>query len=73
MNTCSFIVHFKTISACSKVFVEYIIGFGELEEVSSSSSSSRHLVPLDLEASPNTKKLKRACIESFQHFETLGS
>ena len=60
MNICSFIIHFHINSVCSKVYVEYIIGFGELEELSFSFSSSLLLVPLDLEASPSTKKLKRA-------------
>ena len=70
MNTCSFIIHVKRISACYKVFVECILCFSELEEVSSSFESE----PLTLEASyNNTKKLKRACIERFQHFDTLGS
>ena len=31
-NTCSFTIHFKIISACSKVFVECTICFGELKE-----------------------------------------
>ena len=35
MNTCSFIIHLKKISACSKVFVEYIDFFVELKEASS--------------------------------------
>ena len=68
-NTCSFIIHVKRISACYKVFVECILCFGELEEV----SSSFELEPLTPEASDNTKKLKRACIERFRHFDTWGS
>ena len=52
------------------MLVECIICFGDLQEASSSPFQS---VPLTLEAFPNTKKLKRACIESFRHFDTLGS
>ena len=65
-------IHFKRISACSKVFVECKTCFGEFEEASSS-SSSLELAPLDRAAYPNTKKLKRACIKSLRHFATLGS
>ena len=50
------------------VFVECIICFSEFKE-----ASSFQLVPLTPEASPNTKKLKRAHIKSFQHFDTLDS
>ena len=64
-----FIYHiFKKIRVCSKVFVECIVYFGELKEASSFQS-----VSLTHEASPHTDKLKRACIESFQHFDTLSS
>jgi hypothetical protein len=68
-NTCSFIIHVKRINACYKVFVECILVSSELEEVSSSFESE----PLTPEASDNTKKLKRACIERFRHSDTLGS
>ena len=71
MNTCSFIISSKKISVWSNVFVECLVYFGELEKSSSSLSSVR-LAPLTLEASPNTKKPQRACIESFQHCDTLG-
>lgn len=37
MNTCSFIIRFKKMNVCCKVFVERIICFGELDEASSSS------------------------------------
>ena len=57
MHICSFTIPFKKICACSMVFVECIICFGELKEASSSSSSS-HLVLLSHEASHNTTKLK---------------
>ena len=40
---------------------------------SSPSSSSLQLAPLVLEASPNTKNMKRACIKSFRNSDTLGS
>ena len=50
-NTSSFIILLKEISACSKMFVECMVCFGEHE------------------ASPNTKKMKRTCIESFGHFD----
>lgn len=33
---------------------------------------SFEFAPLTLEASPNTKKQDRACIEGFLHFDTLG-
>ena len=66
MNTCSFIIHFKKLNVCSKVFVEYMFCYGELKEASSSSSSPQ-LAPLVSEASPNTKKLKRTCFESFRY------
>jgi hypothetical protein len=72
MNTCSFTIPFNKISACSKVFVECILYLGELKEA----FSSLQLTPLPPEVSPTTKKLrklKRACIESFQHSDTLGS
>ena len=70
MNTCSFIMHFKKSSECSKAFVECTICFGELREVS---STSFQLAPLTHEASHNTKELKRACIElsTLWHFELL--
>ena len=57
----------KKNSARSKMFVECMVCFGDLDGASSSSSSSSssQSVPLILEASPNTKKLKRACIERF--------
>ena len=35
MNTWSFTIPFKIVSACSKVFIKCIICFGELKEVSS--------------------------------------
>ena len=53
------------ISVYSKVFVGFIIDFCELEEAS---SPSFYLVPPNFEASPMTKKLKRACIRDFQRF-----
>ena len=59
---------FKKISVCFKVFVECIVCFGGLKE-----ASSFQLVPLTHETSPNTNKLKRACVESFRHFNTLSS
>jgi hypothetical protein len=37
MESCSFTIHFKKISMCSKAFEECITCFSELEEVSSSS------------------------------------
>ena len=70
MNACSFTIHLKKISECPKVFVECLICFGELEEASSSSFQS---TPLVHETSPNTKTLKRACIESLRHFDASGS
>ena len=73
MNTCTFTIHFKTISVRFKVFVKCIICVDELKSSFSSSSSSFWSVPLNHEASPNTEKLKRACIESFQCVNTLGS
>ena len=48
---------FQVINACSKVFVECIICFGELDKI-----SPFQLAPLTPKASPNTKKLKRTCI-----------
>jgi hypothetical protein len=54
------------ISVCSKVFGEFIIYFHELKEAS---SPSFYLVPLTFEASPTTKKLKRARIHDFQRFK----
>ena len=46
------------------------------EETTSSSasffSSPLQSAPRAMEASPNTKKVKRACIKSFRHFDTLG-
>ena len=55
---------------CSKVIVECIICFDELEESSSSSSSQ---LALTHEASPNTKKLKRAYTENFCQFDNFDS
>ena len=52
------------------MLLECIICFGELEEIF---SSTLQLAALTLKASPSTKKLRRACIESFRHFDTLGS
>ena len=40
---------------------------GEFEEA----HSSLQTWPLNIEASPKTKKPKRACMESFLHFATL--
>ena len=54
MITCSFTIHFKKFNVCSKVFVECIICFGQLEGVTSSSFSSAPLTP---KASTNSKKL----------------
>jgi hypothetical protein len=68
-NTCSFIIHVKRISACYEVFVECILVSSERKEVSSTFESE----PLTPEAFDNTKKLKRACIERFRHFDTWGS
>ena len=81
LYSCPFTIQFNKIDACSKVFVECIICLVEFKEVSSppsssfvSSSSSFRLAPLTLKASPKSKDLKRACIESWvQHFDTLGS
>ena len=56
------------MSACFEVFVECIVCFGEFEEV----SSSFQLVLLTLEASLNTKKLKRTCTKRFLHSDTLS-
>ena len=64
MNTCSFALHFKRISVSSKVFVECITCYGELEEASSSSSSFQS-TPLTSKVSLNPVKVNRACIESF--------
>ena len=50
MNTCSFTMHFKKISALSKVFVECKICIGELAEA----SSSFQLASLTPQTSPNT-------------------
>ena len=50
---------FKIISACSMMFVERIICFGELDKAFSFQPTS-----ITFEASPNIKKMKRACIES---------
>ena len=55
-NTCSFIIHVKRISACYKVFVECILCFGELEEV----SSSFELEPLTPEASDDIKEAEES-------------
>ena len=70
MNTCSFIIHCKNISACSMLFVECIMCYGELKEASTSSSQQ---APLTFEAFLTAKKLKRAYIENFQSFVTLDS
>ena len=59
MVTCSITVRFKRICACFEVFVEVAFSF--------------QFASLTPETSPNTKKLKRARIESFWHFDTLGS
>lgn len=64
---CSFVKHFKIISPCRTVFVEYMICFSDLKKVSSFQTS-----PLTCEASPNTKALKRNCIENLWHFVTWG-
>ena len=58
MNTSSFIKHIKQIRACSTVFVEYMICFGELEE-NSLSFSSFESASLNPHASLCTKKLTR--------------
>ena len=50
------------ISVCSKVFVECIIYLGELKETFLFPFQS---TPLAFEASSNTKKLKKASIDSF--------
>ena len=64
-------VYFKQISACSEVFVEGLICYGELKDVFPHPSfQSASLSP---KASPSTKKLRRACTESFRHFDTLDS
>ena len=60
VNTCSTTIHFKKINACSKVFVECTICFGEFKKPPPPPP-------------PNTKRLKRACIQSFHHLETLDS
>ena len=75
MNTCLFTIHFKKTSVCSKVFVECIIYFGELEEASSYSLLLLLIFsqPLNPETSHNTKKLTRVCNESLWYFDTLGS
>ena len=66
MNTCSFIIHFNQISMRAK---------GIFRVMSSKRSFSLvfQSTPLIPKASPNTKKLKTTCIESFRHFDTLGS
>ena len=69
MNTCMFTIHFKKMSTCSKVFVEGINFFVELE---GAAYSSFHLASLIPEASPNIEKLKRACFKSFWHFSHFG-
>ena len=68
MNTFSLPYFSKKSSECSKVFLECIICYDELEEASSSCQP----LSLTLEACINTKKLRRALIESSQHFDTLG-
>ena len=69
MSTCSFTIPFKKPSVCSKVFVESTIGFGDLEDSSSSSSSS--LAPLNPHASPLQNKTKTE--ESlYRAFPTIG-
>ena len=54
----------KKSNMCYKVFAKCVLCFGELEEISSSSSSSIQLAPFTLAASTNTKKAKRDCMES---------
>ena len=69
MNTCSFTIPFMKSSACSKVFGECVICFGELDGVS---FSSFHTLPLIHKASLNTKRLKRICnIFNIGDLETL--
>lgn len=51
MNTCSFTIQIKYTSACSTVFVKYIICFGEFKEAF---PSFQH-APLISKAPPNTK------------------
>ena len=71
MDTCSITIHFNIISACFAVFVECILCLDrELEEVS---SFYFQLTPLNPMVSPNTEKLKRACIKFFWHFDTLNA
>lgn len=66
MNTCSSTIHYKTIIACFKVFVGYNKCSDELENTySSSCASSAQPAPLTPQTSPNVKKVKRECIESF--------
>ena len=64
-------VYFKQISTCFGVFVEGIICYGELKD--DFPHPSFQSAPLSPKASPSTKKLKRACTKSFQHFDTLDS
>jgi hypothetical protein len=64
MYTCSFTVHFKSISACSKMFVKRIICFDEFKEASSLCFQS---APLDQETSLNIKKLKSLHREFLAH------
>ena len=61
MNTCSFTIHLKIISACSEVFVEHKVCYGELKEA----SSSLQLVPLTHEASPNNKNWREFALVVF--------
>ena len=67
---------YRKMVSVSKVFVECIIGFGEVEEV--------FLIlilifvswsaPFTCEVSPNTtRRLNKARIGSFKHFDTKGS
>ena len=58
----------KTISVCSKVFVECIVYFGEFKEFFFLPSFQ---LASFTKASPNTTILKRACFESFWHFGFL--
>jgi hypothetical protein len=60
---------FEQNNVRSKVFVECIFYLGEFKEA----CSSFQWTPLPFVAPLDTKKLERGCIESFQHFNTLGS
>jgi hypothetical protein len=59
---------FEQNNVRSKVFVECIFYLGEFKEA----CSSFQWTPLPFVAPPDTKKLERGCIESFQHLKHFG-